>query len=297
MKDIYQTLQFIINHPATRNNKWKALGRFLRWQMHSRILNMPIVYPFIERTQLVIKKGMTGATGNIYTGLHEFEEMMFLLHVLRSDDVFCDVGANIGSYTILASGVVRARTLSFEPVPSTFFYLKRNVGVNDLDGLVELYNCGVGEKTGMLFFTNDGDTVNHVITDVDQPSQARVEVAIRTLDQVLDGREPRLIKIDVEGFEQSVLTGAKKTLERPGLKAIIIELNGLSIRYGATAEEIHQFLLSYGFLPRSYDPFKRVLHPLERFNLTGNTIYIRDKHMLEERILKARQIQVLDQLI
>jgi FkbM family methyltransferase len=297
MNNLYQTLHFIFNHPATRNKKWKALGRFVQWQMHARIFNVPVVYPFIEGTLLVIKRGMTGATGNIYTGLHEFEEMMFLLHVLRPEDLFCDVGANIGSYTILAAGVARARTFSFEPVPSTFLHLKRNVAINALEDLVELYNCGVGEKTGTLRFTSGGDTVNHVITDQDTKNQGTVEVAIKTLDQVLEGREPWLIKIDVEGFELSVLAGGKKMLEHPGLKAIIIEINGLSRRYGATEDQIHQFLLSFGFFPFSYDAFKRILHPLKQFNSTGNTIYLRDKTLVEERIFHAKKIAVLDQMI
>ncbi len=59
---------------------------------------------------------MTGATGNIYAGLHEFDDMAFFLHLLRPEDMFADVGSNIGSYTILASGVVGAKSVAFEPV-------------------------------------------------------------------------------------------------------------------------------------------------------------------------------------
>jgi hypothetical protein len=42
-------------------------------------------------------------SGNIYAGLHEFGDMAFVLHFLRAGDLFADVGANIGSYTVLAS--------------------------------------------------------------------------------------------------------------------------------------------------------------------------------------------------
>ena len=55
---------------------------------------------------------MTGATQNIYCGLQEFEEMAFLLHFLRKDDLPLDIGANIGSYTILAASSVGARTMA-----------------------------------------------------------------------------------------------------------------------------------------------------------------------------------------
>ena len=57
---------------------------------------------------------MTGATGNIYAGLHEFVDMAFCLHLLRSGDLFVDVGANIGSYTVLASKVAGANSVTLE---------------------------------------------------------------------------------------------------------------------------------------------------------------------------------------
>jgi len=44
----------------------------------------------------VARPGETGVTGNIYTGLHEFSSMGYLLHVLREGDLFVDVGANVG---------------------------------------------------------------------------------------------------------------------------------------------------------------------------------------------------------
>ena len=59
--------------------------------------------------------------------------MGFLLHVLRSEDLFVDVGANVGSYTILACSVVGARGISFEPVPSTYKRLVENMRLNHLD--------------------------------------------------------------------------------------------------------------------------------------------------------------------
>ena len=57
---------------------------------------------------------MYGATGNIYCGLHDFEEMSFLMHFLRAGDVFADVGVNVGAYSMLAASV-GARAIAFEP--------------------------------------------------------------------------------------------------------------------------------------------------------------------------------------
>lgn len=76
-------------------------------------------FPWVGSTSLVIETGMTGATMNLYCGLHEAADMAFVLHVLRACDGFLDVGANVGSYSILASGVAQARTLALEPIPAT----------------------------------------------------------------------------------------------------------------------------------------------------------------------------------
>ena len=89
--------------------------------------------------------------------------MSFLLHLLRNTDTFFDVGANVGSYTILASGVCGARSLSFEPVPATFEILKKNIFLNHLQQKIKAIPAGVGHEKGFLHFSSDQDTTNHVI--------------------------------------------------------------------------------------------------------------------------------------
>ena len=59
-------------------------------------------------------------TGNIYCGLAKFADMAFVLHVLRAGDLFVDIGANAGAYTLLASSVTGAKTTCFEPAPATY---------------------------------------------------------------------------------------------------------------------------------------------------------------------------------
>ena len=65
--------------------------------------------PFTDRARLLVSRGMYGATQNVYCGLNDFEDMSFVLHYLRQDDIFLDVGANIGAYTVLARPRPQAR--------------------------------------------------------------------------------------------------------------------------------------------------------------------------------------------
>jgi len=248
----------------------------------------PILYPYTENSKFIIWKGLAGATGNIYCGLLEYPEMAFLLHFLRPEDLFVDIGANVGAYTILASAEINAKTIAVEPVPSTFENLMQNVFVNKMQEKVTARNIGLGAKNGKLKFTRSLDTVNHVATENETDT---VEVDVSTLDSVLAGASPALLKIDVEGFETEVLNGADKTLANETLKAIIIELNGSGQRYGYDETKIHEKLLGLGFKPFKYNPKERHLKELETYG-THNTIYVRDKESVEKRIKTSRQIKI-----
>ncbi|MFP6657430.1 MAG: FkbM family methyltransferase, partial [Pirellulales bacterium] len=141
---LIRTLRTVRNHPLNRSNRMAAMMRTLRWQVGSRLLSSGTVIPFTKRTRLLVKRGMTGATGNIYCGLHDFEDMAFVLHLLRTEDTFVDIGANVGTYTVLASGQVGARSIAIEPIPQTFEHLLDNVFLNRLNDRVTLHNCGAG---------------------------------------------------------------------------------------------------------------------------------------------------------
>ncbi|RZL47380.1 MAG: FkbM family methyltransferase, partial [Pedobacter sp.] len=274
MNAFKRTFGFIHQHPLAKYHLLKAYFRFFSWQIKCRLNPNLQAVKFIDKTYFLAKKGLTGITGNIYTGLHEFDDMGFLLHFLRTEDTFYDVGANVGSYTLLASGACHAQTIAFEPVPTTYAILKENIDLNTLSYLVTLANKGVGSKNDKLYFTTDEDTTNHIVLDT-QNNQQTISVPITTLDSYYPKYKPTLIKIDVEGFETEVLNGANQTLADLTLKAIIIELNGSSGRYGYDDNNIHKKLVINGFKPYNYNPLKREIEELESFG-NYNTIYLRD---------------------
>lgn len=271
--------------------KLKVVSRFLKWQISQFFNRFPIIYPFTENSKLIIKKSMTGATGNLYYGLDEFNDMSFLLNFLRKKDLFIDIGANIGSYTILASAEIGAKTISIEPAPSTFGFLKDNILLNNILNSVEAHNIGLAKNKGHIRFTDNLDTVNHVATNKDENT---IKIKVNSLDKIIGKRNPSLIKIDVEGFELEILKGSNNTLKKQSLKAIIIELNGLGNRYGYDDKEIDKKLTYYGFLPYKYDPFSRLLSLINIQNKQhkSNLIYIRDIAFVERRVDTARKIKI-----
>lgn len=295
MNRFVTVIRWITQQPLNRGNKQKALKRFLLWQLNVRINPYPIILPWVNETKLVVKRGMTGATGNLYAGLHDFEDMSFLLHLLRDEDVFMDIGSNIGSYTVLASGSIECRSIAIEPIPSTYEHLKNNIAVNRIEDRVEALNVGLGSKHSTLLFTNTQDTVNHVAVEGEKDT---TEVPVQTLDEILQNRTcPLLIKIDVEGFETEVLLGGKNTLNNPDLKAVIIELNGSGTRYGYKDADIHGLFISAGFRPYAYEPFTRQLTELNTYSDESNTIYIRDVDFVKNRIKESEAFKVLNMVI
>lgn len=290
-----RTFGFIHQHPLAKNHLARAYYNFFSWQIKSRLQQNLQPIKFIGETYFYAKKGLSGVTGNIYVGLHEFNDMGFLLHFLRPEDTFLDIGANVGSYTLLASGVCRSKTYSFEPALTTFEILKENIDLNNINHLVTLENKGVGSENKNINFTTSQDTTNHIVLEEDT-KELTTSVPLISLNSYPFKDAPILIKIDVEGFETEVLNGASQILTNPNLKAIIIELNGCGGRYGFDEEEIHQKLISHSFIPVSYDPFDRKISELKTYG-AFNTIYIRDMNGVNSRLSSAAGFTLFNEII
>ena len=285
---LFKILKSIYNHPYNSHNKLDGIMRFIKWQINCRLNPYPIIYQFTQNSKLIIFKGLTGATGNLYCGLLEFDDMGFLLHLLRDKDLFIDIGANVGVYTILASSEVGANTIAIEPIPSTFKNLIENINVNQIQEKVKSLNIGLGSKKDIIRFTQTLDTVNHVATENEIDT---INVEVEKLDTIAKNKKPLLIKMDVEGFETDVLNGSEEVLKSKDLKAIIIELNGSGERYGYDENQIHIKLLDNGFKPYKYNPKSRKLIQIEHFG-SHNTIYIRDIQFVMNRVKTSRKIIV-----
>jgi FkbM family methyltransferase len=276
---------FLATHPLTRHRRLSAAARVLRWQIESSIRD-EVIIDWIGGTKLAARRGMTGATGNIYAGLHEFADMAFVLHFLRSGDLFADVGANVGSYTILASGVVGCRTVAFEPDPASAATLERNVKLKKVNDRVEIRIAAVGERPGVVRFSTGLDTLNHVVDSAEETGR---NVSIETLDHVfISNRQiPALIKIDVEGYEAEVLRGAKAVLAASELKAVLTENRSPSVI---------EMLKCAGMIEFGYNAFEHRLVPANEV-LMANALFLRDPDFVISRVSRARPVRVLGVMI
>lgn len=275
-------------HPLTRNSVSRSLLRFVRYQLAWRAAGAPTVVNWVGGTRLIVGAGMRGVTGEVYLGVNEFEDVLLVAHLLRPGDLFVDVGANVGSYTLVATKVGGAKAITIEPIPATVEQLIDHLALNRVGDLVEIVSCGISAKPGELWFTSGEDALNRVTTTPDARS---MRVPVRTLDDVLAGQSPLCLKVDVEEHESAVIAGAQQVFANPALKVVLIE-TGVPNRNEAFLKSF----TDHGFVPHRYDPVSREL------TLTGtiaghNTLFVRDPEFVQARLREAAPVKVGERMI
>ncbi|MEZ4441070.1 MAG: FkbM family methyltransferase [Polyangiaceae bacterium] len=245
-------IEGIVEHPANRHGRARALGRFVGWQAWQRVAKKPITIDAFDGMKLRVHPHSTSATGVLYNRLPDFAEMSFLQRVLRPGDAFLDVGANVGIYTLFAaSRIGRDGTIiAVEPGAEARERLEENVALNHLSG-VRICGVAVGSSPGELVMSDDGTTTNHVLS-ASERSGRRVEVA--TLDALCEGTSPIAAKMDIEGFELEALRGAGRLLADKRPAAWILESNHCAARYDVSRADLVGLIEGAGGSVHQYDP-------------------------------------------
>jgi FkbM family methyltransferase len=215
-------------------------------------------------------------------------DLLIVKEILSTGDFVIDIGANIGIYTKYLSEFVETtgKVMSIEPIPITYSFLLNNIEKLKLIN-VETHNIAIAEKemtsemfvpTGIsgeyysrakLFDTNDKITEMNLRT---------IEVKLVPLDMLVNSldRSISFIKIDVEGFELSVLKGAKKTLEN-NKPSLLVEIEGDPSDTGSNADCVLKFLRAFNYLP--YIFVNKKLKMWEVGENSVNFFFFNDYHM------------------
>jgi FkbM family methyltransferase len=186
---------------------------------------------------------------------YDLPTQLLLKQTLQSGDLFVDVGANEGMMSLLGSRLVgyTGRVIAFEPNETPRGIFQANVARNGITN-IDIKAAGLGEKSGMLdLFVPSINTGEGTFTPTGRSDGVRIKCPVVVGDDVLDGEKPRLIKIDVEGFELNVLRGLKKTLveKRPIVVMEMIEEH--LARASTSPQELISFLAELGYSGRRID--------------------------------------------
>jgi FkbM family methyltransferase len=177
---------------------------------------------------------------------------VFIDRFLKPGDVFVDVGANLGYFTLVgANAVGRAgRVHSFEPEPHNMALLRRNLSLNGF-GQVVCHEVAVGATSGVadlsLSETNLG--AHHLAGPADRGDT--LQVPLVTLEEALadEARPINLVKIDIQGGELDVLAGMAALLARPpGPPALLMEFNPAALEDADPGlERFQAFVARHGY--------------------------------------------------
>ncbi|MBN1850754.1 MAG: FkbM family methyltransferase [Deltaproteobacteria bacterium] len=191
-------------------------------------------------------------------GYYEIHESRMFLSLLKPDNVVVDVGANIGYYSLLAASRTGngGKVFAFEPVPLTFFRLKKNVqriecvealqmACGDEDGFTEIYISD--------FRVNGQSGCSRILSPLPNNPNIKEKVPLIRLDTFFGGKKQTkidLMKIDTEGYELKVLMGSENILRDNKDIKILLEMNEKYIRMcGSTPEDFFDYLEGFGLHP------------------------------------------------
>lgn len=246
------SLRFTLDHPANDSRRLRTLLRLARFWAESRV--RPHSPKIIEEGGIrwAVRPGAYGATKLLYGFPPDYYEMRFWQTALRPGDVFVDVGANIGMYTLWAASQ-GARVRAFEPSSDSWASLIENVALNPW--AVDLHKQALGARAESALITRGADTMNR-LTAPDARAGGEEVVDMTTVDVALADVPIRGLKIDVEGYEFEVIQGAETHLEQASVDFIQFEWNhwGFERATGAAGNP-HDILRHHGY---------------RTFRLTGN---------------------------
>jgi len=166
-----------------------------------------------------------------FTGRYEPQETQLLGDLLQPGNVFVDVGANWGYYTLAAAHMVGpgGQVVAFEPEPRLFALLSANVDANTLRQVL-LQPAAIGPRRERVPFSafrpEDGNWGLSRAIDHDRATAADFESDSLPLDDALDAASVgavQLVKIDVEGAETGVLAGMRRGLNETGCVAALCD--------------------------------------------------------------------------
>jgi FkbM family methyltransferase len=151
-----------------------------------------------------------------------------VMREVRAGDHVAEVGASMGLYALAFAGRVgvEGHVTAFEPDPESISALEANVSVNGWQDRVTVIRAAVGQRNGQVRFASARGQESRIEVRPDVRDGV-IAVPMVTIDDAFAGRRIDMIKIDVEGFEQQVLEGARTILteERRRPRAILVEVH------------------------------------------------------------------------
>lgn len=203
------------NEESNRGQRIQRMSIFVGWQLWKRIVRKPITISLFNGKRFKAYPDCDVSSGVLYTRIPNSRKILFLRKHL-SGGTLIDVGANVGSVSLLLADTIEDAIL-FEPNPVAAARARENLARNKL--AFRVYELALSDTTGEIRFECHGavDSGGHVVVNAPSSHTAnRVVQCIKFDEFLLQHGDPdfpvSLVKIDVEGHENSVLRGMQQFL-------------------------------------------------------------------------------------
>lgn len=177
-------------------------------------------------------------------GQWEHHVMQTCERVLRSGDIYYDIGSNTGIFSIDAAITIPNLTVyAFEPQPSLTNHIRRSIDANNLQR-VKCLELMLGREEGETTLYLSRQAIRASMIPLERGFQ-QLRLPMRTVDSLISSGEieaPDVIKIDVEGAETKVFEGARQTL-RTNNPSVIFEADENLVRFGVEVQNVFDSLL------------------------------------------------------
>lgn len=193
----------------------------------------------------------------------EREFLLHVLHKLRNGDVAFDIGASLGVHTVFMAKKVgkQGQVISFEPEDTSFSSLEGNIRLNSLQN-IELIKTALGNDFSEGWISSEGGTADFSILHKEK-DRASSKVSIVPGDFFVQQKKiaiPKVVKIDVEGYEYYVMQGLEKTLKNNKCEMVCCEIHPLLLPDGIMVADVMDLLKEFGFDCRESSPRGKTIH-------------------------------------
>jgi FkbM family methyltransferase len=249
-------LRQITYHPSViRLARWLGLRTILRkgyywWARPSdgilklQIAGVPVQFAVKNPEELRVLESAGGAGG-------EQRVLVVLVRFLRPGDVVYDVGGNVGLFSAVLAKTIGPEgvLIAFEPQSQNFNHLQENLKLNGLSNF-HCYRKALGDRSGQATLYASKVIGNSSLVQHGQPGDAGETVEVITGDEFVKAEGvpvPRVVKIDVEGFEFAVIKGLRTTLAQPACELVCCEVHPSLLPPDVPVQAVESLLKEIGF--------------------------------------------------
>lgn len=204
----------------------RAFWSFIRALLKQNItISERLDYP---KAHILITIPSTNRFPRLNAATKEPETIAWLESALAPGDVFYDIGANIGAYSLIAAAHTKgqATIYAFEPNPGNFADLCHNIKLNSFDRCITPFYTALSNTSGLAHKGYIGlAAAAGVLAAEKKLSLAVPGFSLDDLVAILHLSPPNILKLDVDGAELLVLRGARKTLGQSALRSVLVEIN------------------------------------------------------------------------